>query len=281
MARAYLSALRAAGIRPERVLQLVWARHAVTRKPLVPWLPGGARLHYSLWYQAAAYNFWPRKLHATAPHLVRAIQREIRRLVKDPEATISELIGHFDYRAYAGTVDRLFVDSLGDGALVNALQELAPATVLFTGGGIVPPQILGIQGIRVLHVHPGHLPYVRGGDGLLWSVLLRGCPGASVFFMAEGIDTGDIIEAVDFPSVSFDLAGTIRPSDEMLYRALYSFYDPLVRAKLLVDVLERTGSDFARIESVRQNLADGVTFHFMHSELRRRALERLFPPSSE
>ena len=52
-----------------------------------------------------------------------------------------------------------------------------------------------IPGIRLIHVHTGFLPQVRGADVLLWSLLVRGRPGVSAFFMTPGLDDGDVLAA--------------------------------------------------------------------------------------
>ena len=187
-------------------------------------------------------------------------------------------VGGFDYESYADRVDKVIVSGLGDPALAKALEasEGSPTAVLFTGGGIVPPSLLDAAGVRLLHLHPGHLPNVRGADGLLWSLLLRGRPGMSCFYMAKGIDTGELIAAGDLPELAVPLSSRKRPDDEHLYQMIFSFIDPLLRAEFLVKRILETHTDLAAIPAQPQEIERGVTYHFIHPALRRVALQRLF-----
>lgn len=58
---------------------------------------------------------------------------------------------------------------------------------------IVPETVLTIPTIGVLNLHPAYLPYNRGWHTPSWGIL-EGTPvGATLHFMDQGIDTGDII----------------------------------------------------------------------------------------
>jgi len=125
-------------------------------------------------------------------------------------------------------------------------------------------------------VHTGFLPHVRGADVLLWSLLVRGRPGVSAFTMTPGLDDGDVLAAWETEPLTVDLPAGDRPDDETLYRAVFSFVDPLLRAELLVrDVLD-TDRDLTALRGDPQDLRTGVTFHFMHPTVRGRALAALF-----
>ena len=278
--RAYLARMRHAGLRPDRIVLMVQGRHPVTKKPLGWWLPRRARMWYAEKAQEHAHNYWPRRIRAKHPRLVEAMIREMQRVCHDAAGLIDEMLGEFRYERYAANVDRVLVRNLRDGALAEVLSGLAPGAVLYTGGGIVPRTILGIAGLRILHVHPGHLPEVRGADGLLWSTLVRGRPGMSCFYMNAGIDTGDIILARDYPPLCFNVPAGHRPDHRTLYRAIFSFCDPLLRAELLVDQVLGSPGDLGALPAVRQDPSEGNTYHFMHPALRQVALARLFRQSA-
>lgn len=58
---------------------------------------------------------------------------------------------------------------------------------------LVPSEVLRIPRLGVLNLHPAYLPYNRGWHTPSWA-LLEGTPiGATLHFMDEGIDTGDIV----------------------------------------------------------------------------------------
>ncbi len=275
--RAYLGRMRQAGWRPERILLMVQRRNPATGKRVGAWLPRRLRLGYAERAQEMAQNHWPRRLKARYPRLVAAMSRELVRICDGAAELIDEMRGRFRYEDYAPRVERVLVENLRDPVLTSALSSTAPGAVLYSGGGILRQNLLGIPGIRFLHVHPGHLPEVRGADGLLWSMLVRGRPGASCFYMESGIDTGEIVAAEDFPALRFDLGDHPRIDDVHLYRAIFSFYDPVLRAELLVSRVLSRQRDLSRLEAKPQEAGGrGIQYHFMHPRLRQRALETLF-----
>lgn len=276
LARAYLARMRRAGLRPQRVVLMIQSAHPATGRRMGRWLPGTLARWYARQVQDQAQNYWPRRIRLTHPGLVQAISTGMAVICDGAAELIEEMLGSWDWRRYAQCVDYVLVSGLGDPRLIEALSSLGETAVLYTGGGIVPERLLRIAGLRFLHVHPGHLPHVRGADGLLWSVLIRGRPGASAFWMNGGIDTGDVILAVDWPVPRFDLSELARPDDQTLYRAIFSYCDPLLRAATLVDKVLVSGSNPLDLPVWRQDLSAGVTYHFMHPALRGKVLERVF-----
>lgn len=274
MARAYLEGLHAIGMRPERIIKLVYARHPATGKLMGRWLFGGLRIRYAEAAQDQALYFWPRKLLKRHAGWISAIAAEMTRLTGLPETVSLMADGSAPLSKYADHVETIHIDGFKDPALAERLRKLAPGVVLFTGGGLLPGNIVSIPNLPVLHVHPGIVPHIRGADCLLWSMLIRGRPGVSLFVMAPGLDTGDVIETQEF-----EPAALPAPPDEAdegtIYRAVYSFCDPVFRAKALNDfVLGNPTLD--RLNGTPQRTDVGVTYHFMHEKLRRHAWSRLF-----
>jgi hypothetical protein len=93
--------------------------------------------------------------------------------------------------------------------------------------------------------------------------------------MAAGIDTGPVIDVHDFPSLAFKLPSGDRPDDQTLYRAIFSYFDPVLRSEMLMKVLNESGN-LDSVATIEQDLAQGINYHFMHEDLRREALARLF-----
>lgn len=284
-ARAYLARMARAGLRAERIVLMV--RHPVAeRLGPAPGL-GELALRYGARVQDRRHNFHPHRIRKEHPELVAAIVRDVEPLVPGAGALVDAMYAGFDYDAHADTVVRVAASSYRSPALVAALRDIAPATILFTGGGIVPRAVFDVPGVTLVHVHTGLLPFVRGADVLLWSLLTRGRPGVSAFTMTPGLDDGDVLATWETDPLVVDLAAGERPDDETLYRAVFSFVDPLLRAELLVrDVLE-PATDVRELAATPQDLDAGITFHFMHPTVRGRALAALFhspraeaPPSS-
>ena len=119
------------------------------------------------------------------PLLVEAITAAVGPLVADASAMVDAMFSGFRWEAYSDTVEYVICDSYRSPRLHRKLAAIAPATVVFTGGGIVPKSVFAIEGLTLVHVHTGLLPYVRGADVLLWSLLVRGRPGVSAFVMVK------------------------------------------------------------------------------------------------
>ncbi len=279
IARAYLAVLRHGGYRPERILLMVYSQSPATGKRIGRWLPRGLRIPFAQKTQEMSLLYWVRWLHANHPALFDEMAERIGAQLQLPRSVFEQLPGRTPLEEYANSVERVMVSSLRDTQLVQALSRLGETAVLFTGGGILPTGPLSIPGIRFLHVHPGLLPHIRGADGLLYSTLLRGRPAASCFYLAPGLDTGDIILARELPPVALPRGAVAGLDSRSVYRAVYAFYDPVVRAKLLLQVVAEN-SDLLNLPAEPQDESDGVTFHFMNEVVRQAALDRLFAEMS-
>ena len=146
--------------------------------------------------------------------------------------------------------------------------------ILYTGGGMVPPSLLSISETRFIHIHPGFLPDIKGADCTLWSSMIFKRASASCFYMSPGIDTGDIINPYWLPSLSFNT--NIKNIDrQSIYRAVYGFLDPWVRAFALRNIIF-SNNNYEALASIPQSEEDGATFHFMHQRLRNASFEILF-----
>lgn len=277
IARMYLARLYQAGFRPAAILLMIFDRHPATGKPVAQWLPLKFRQVYAERNQEISLNYWPRFIHRSRPDLFSIMCNALGKVYIGADILIGETLKVAHYEKYTDVTERVFLGGLDDEILVSSLQRLEYKTVLFTGGGIIPRKLFDIPGIRYIHVHPGRLPMIRGADGLLWSMLVRGRPGASCFYMDKGLDTGEIILADDVPQINFDISGMPRPDDQILYRALFSYYDPLLRADFFVKMLLNTKSaNLSDLPNYQQREQDGITYHFMNEKLRNEALKKLF-----
>jgi len=74
---------------------------------------------------------------------------------------------------------------------------------------VVPKEVLTIPQIGALNLHPAYLPYNRGWHTPSWAIL-EGTPvGATLHFMDEGIDTGDIVSQRQIEILPDDTADTL------------------------------------------------------------------------
>ena len=88
-----------------------------------------------------------------------------------------------------------------------------------------------------LHIHHGYLPDIRGADGSLNSLDKKKEIGSSAFFINRKIDEGDIILRKKFKLPKFKHLKLELFNDSELYNIWYSFFDPLLRAKILKELI--------------------------------------------
>ncbi|SEJ36055.1 methionyl-tRNA formyltransferase [Halohasta litchfieldiae] len=83
---------------------------------------------------------------------------------------------------------------------LELIESIQPDVVVAVGyQHIVPEDILKIPDEGCINVHPGYLPHGRGFNPNVWSIIENLPAGATVHYMDDGIDTGEIIarERVD------------------------------------------------------------------------------------
>ncbi|HFC29668.1 MAG TPA: hypothetical protein ENJ44_01355 [Oceanospirillales bacterium] len=117
-------------------------------------------------------------------------------------------------------------------------------------------------------------PDIRGADCTLWSTLITGHTSASCFYMAPGIDEGDIIFPCWLPKLAINLEEE-NQDQLLLYRLVYGYVDPWVRAYVLKQVLINY-KEFEAIVSTPQDNRQGLTYHFMHPTFKSLALKNIF-----
>lgn len=262
MVRTYLAYLRSAGLAPRKIIDLR-LDSPDSRFRRVKALLGKPLASHLL-----------RRYHQF--RFASEVNRRLSRIFTQGRSVQPQFFGAFDYKAYAPDVQRVYASNLRDPYLIKILQSQPSRTFLFTGGGIVGPALLQIPETRFLHIHPGVVPDIKGSDGLFWSILVRGRPGASCFYMNAGIDTGDIIATREFELRRFEIDINLYGYDT-LYGAFLNFYDPFLRSELLLDVLTGAGETMSlnRLPAATQDPDAGRTYFFMHPKLRNRVIDRL------
>src|SRR2546427_5499007 len=112
--------------------------------------------------QDRSHNFHPYAIRKDYPQLIVAIGAAMAAVLEDPSGFYSEMFDDFEYRDHGAHFSRVGANSYRDPAIVAALAGTKSETVLFTGGGIIPPAVFEVPGVRLIHVHTGFLPLVRG-----------------------------------------------------------------------------------------------------------------------
>ena len=91
--------------------------------------------------------------------------------------------------------------TLRDGAFMELLSELAPDLIVVVAyGKILPPEVLSYPEYGCINMHVSLLPKYRGAAPMQRAIIDgEKKTGVTVMYMAEGLDTGDIISTAEFP----------------------------------------------------------------------------------
>jgi methionyl-tRNA formyltransferase len=77
-------------------------------------------------------------------------------------------------------------------------------------GQILPKALLEIPSLGCINVHGSLLPKYRGGAPIQRSIINgESSTGVTIMYMAEGLDTGDMISVVELPITDEDTSGTM------------------------------------------------------------------------
>lgn len=125
---------------------------------------------------------------------------------------------------------------LRDGTALAIMKELAPDLVVVAAyGKILPKDILDVPPLGNVNVHGSLLPKYRGAAPIQWSVINGDkVTGITTMYMAEGMDTGDMIEKFEIEIGEDETAGEL--------------FDRM--ASLGADAIEKTLELFDRDEPV-------------------------------
>lgn len=94
---------------------------------------------------------------------------------------------------------------------VQRIAEIKPDIIVTAAyGQILPKEVLDTPRLGCINVHGSLLPKYRGGAPIQRSIM-NGEPvtGVTIMYMAEGLDTGDMISRVEVPITNEDNAGTM------------------------------------------------------------------------
>jgi hypothetical protein len=92
--------------------------------------------------------------------------------------------------------------------------------------------------------------------------------------MVPRLDEGNLILTEEVAPVSFKNFLEMHDT-QTLYRFIFSFYDPAIRALCLKHVLERFGN-LSHLPTTPQQTDKGLTFHFMHEKLQTMVFQKMF-----
>ncbi|WP_027084226.1 methionyl-tRNA formyltransferase [Cohnella panacarvi] len=94
---------------------------------------------------------------------------------------------------------------------VAAVTAVAPELIVTAAyGQILPKSVLDLPRLGCLNVHGSLLPRYRGGAPIQRSIINgETVTGVTLMYMAEGLDTGDMIASIEVPIADEDTSGTM------------------------------------------------------------------------
>lgn len=98
-----------------------------------------------------------------------------------------------------------------DEAVVKQLEELSPEVIVVVAyGKLLPKTVLDIPELGCINVHGSLLPKYRGAAPIQWAVINGDkTTGVTTMFMAEGLDTGDMLLAEETEIAVNETAGEL------------------------------------------------------------------------
>lgn len=110
------------------------------------------------------------------------------------------------------------------------VESLRPDLII-SGGfrHVVPGEILKLPRFGAINMHKSYLPYNRGANPNVWSIIEENPAGVSLHYMDKGIDTGDIIAQERVEVEIMDTAKTLYDKLEARQLALFQRTWPLIK----------------------------------------------------
>ena len=112
-------------------------------------------------------------------------------------------------------------------ALLRAVE--ADLFVVVAYGKLLPREVLDLPPLGCINVHGSLLPKYRGAAPIQWAVLNgERTTGVSVMYLAEGMDSGDVIDTADLEIGTYESFGSVYErmkilGGELLARVLLRF----------------------------------------------------------
>jgi methionyl-tRNA formyltransferase len=130
---------------------------------------------------------------------------------------------------------------------LDLVSTIDPDVVVAAGfTHIVPPDVLAVPDEGCLNVHPGILPDTRGFNPNVWSIVDDHPAGATVHYMDEGVDTGDIVATREVETSFADTGKDVYRRVERVCVDLFRAVWPDVEAGTVEGVTQPSEGDYHR-----------------------------------
>jgi len=269
-ARFFLETFKALGYKPKKIIYLIFDKKTKEGTEI-----SFLRRFYTR-KQFIFNNYYPLLFLKKQPVLCDKAFKELESHFAFDDGFIKGTFAFKTMESFSDSVRYLKVSSFKNKNLGQIIRRLNNnlSYYIYTGGGILPKSFLSSIGKDIIHIHPGFLPFTRGNDGVLWSISERSKLGVSSFIMNEGIDTGLMIDREELLFPKFNTKFKNLYKDE-LYNFLFSFYDPLLRAYHLRNLI-LGNPEFNDFFLTKQNSEDSNTYKLMDPDKRDATLKLIF-----
>lgn len=137
--------------------------------------------------------------------------------------------------------------------VIMRLKELAPSIILCVlFGYVLKSEILSIPEMGCINLHPSFLPYNRGYYPNVWSIIEDTSAGATLHFMDDGIDTGDIIAQKEVSVEYVDTGKTLYHKIEQAAFELFRETWPAIKSGTNARILQPSGGTYHKRIDVRK-----------------------------
>lgn len=94
---------------------------------------------------------------------------------------------------------------------VAELQQYAPDLIITAAyGQLLPKSVLDLPRLGCINIHASLLPHYRGGAPVHYAIMNgETVSGVTIMYMAEGLDTGDMISKIEVPIEEADHTGSL------------------------------------------------------------------------
>ena len=169
-----------------------------------------------------------------------------------------------NYSLYNFTEDIEFVntDNINSEIFIKSLLKKKNLNYLNTGKKIQTEPFN--YNLKILHIHPGYLPNIRGADASLWNLEKLNCLGATSFLMNKKIDEGQIVSKSFYNYPRIKLKNFANTDSKEIYRFWFSFIDPIIRSRHFDDFILDNKSEENNLFDLNKNVENkNEYFSFM------------------
>lgn len=137
---------------------------------------------------------------------------------------------------------------------------------------IIPTEILNVPKVGFLNLHPAYLPFNKGWNTPSWAILDNSIYGATLHFMSEKLDEGDIVHQKKMEAYAHDTANTLyarvlKLEEEVFYES----FESLVQLKPSRTKQEVMGTSYKKsdLQKIREfSLDENIKVQYFLDKVR-------------